>query len=299
MRWFEKRRTLLYAAFSYLFSIMMLLSALYWFLANNGFDEKNFLIGSSAILLISFGWGYIIANDLLAPKQKMDARFEHLNREILHELNIPISTIEANSKMLRKQHSGDEKSLKRLDRIEAASQRLKRLYDELVYTINRELHIVERESFSLKKVLESRVDTLREFGRNPFDIAIDDRWIYVDKIGFEQMIDNLLNNAMKYSDKESLISIVMDGDILYIRDRGIGIDETEIVQIFERYYQSDSRQQGEGIGLSLVKTYCEEMNIKISISSQKSFGTTITLDLTNVSIGVPDQYRSTNKNKKS
>jgi len=257
----------------------MLLSALYWFLANNGFDEKNFLIGSSAILMIAFAWGYIIANDLLAPKQKMDAKFEHLSREILHELNIPLSTIEANSKMLRKQHSGDDKSLKRLDRIEAASHRLKRLYDELVYTINRELHIVEREKFSLKKVLESRVDTLREFGRNPFDIDVDDRYIYADKIGFEQMIDNLLNNAMKYSDKESPISIILENDTLSIEDRGIGMDETEIVKIFERYYQSDNSHQGEGIGLSLVKTYCEEMNIEISISSEKSLGTTIKLDL--------------------
>ncbi|SFV64880.1 two-component sensor histidine kinase [hydrothermal vent metagenome] len=257
----------------------MLLSALYWFLTNNGFDEKNFLIGSSAILIIAFSWGYIIANDLLAPKQKMDAKFEHLSREILHELNIPLSTIEANSKMLKRQHINDNKSLKRLDRIEAASRRLKRLYDELIYTINRELHIVEKEKFSLKKVVEERVDTLREFGRNPFDIHIVDRYIYADKIGFEQMIDNLLNNAMKYSDKESSISIMFDGDILSIKDRGIGMDETEIVKIFERYYQSDTKRHGEGIGLSLVKTYCEEMNIKISISSQKSLGTTIRLDL--------------------
>jgi signal transduction histidine kinase len=242
------------------------------------------LIGSSAILIIAFVWGYIIANDLLAPKQKMDAKFEHLSREILHELNIPLSTIEANSKMLKKQHKSDNKSLDRLNRIEAASHRLKRLYDEMVYIINRELHIVDREQFSLAKVVESRVDTLREFGRNPFEIYIDDRYIYADKIGFEQMIDNLLNNAMKYSDKESSISITLDGDILYITDRGIGMDETEIVKIFERYYQSDSRQKGEGIGLSLVKTYCEEMDIKISISSQKSLGTTIELDLKEIKI---------------
>lgn len=281
LKWLQSRGNLLYAALSYLLSIGILLSALYWFLQSNGFNEQNFLVGSSAILVIAFVWGYIIAHDLLEPKRKMDARFEHLSREILHELNIPLSTIDANTKMLKKNHP-DEKSQKRLGRIESASMRLKRLYDELVYSINKELHSVESEKFSLQALLQERIEILRAFDRNPFELDTTELRLYADKIGFEQMIDNLLTNAMKYSNKKSPISIATEGNILSIKDEGIGMDETEIVKIFERYYQSNTKQKGEGIGLSLVKAYCDAYHIDITIESAKNHGTLVKLDLIDI-----------------
>ncbi|MEA3492291.1 MAG: HAMP domain-containing sensor histidine kinase [Campylobacterota bacterium] len=279
--WIRRKSSILYATIIYLFSILLLLSALYWFLFSNGFNEKNFLIGSGAILLIAFGWGYIISSDLLAPKREMDAKFIHLSREILHELNIPLSTINANAKMLKKTHQ-DLKSQRRIDRIEASSVRLKRLYDELVYTINKEIHIVDKEYFSLDRLLEERVDILRGFGRNPFEFLASDLSIFTDKIGFEQMIDNLLNNAMKYSDRSSPIRISTEGTVVLIEDQGIGMDEDQLVRIFERYYQADECQNGDGIGLALVKAYCDENRISIVILSEPDRGTTVKLDLKQV-----------------
>jgi signal transduction histidine kinase len=274
----KKKRQVHYATLSYLFSILLLLSALYWFLINNGFTEQNFFIASIGVLIVAYGWGYILATDLLAPKKEIDEKLSHLSKEILHELNIPLATIQANSSMLKKRLS-DDKSLKRLDRIDAASIRLRRLYDELVYSINKEIHSIEREEFTLDDIISERVAILREFGRNSFELAVDNHLLIADKIGFEQMIDNLLNNAMKYSDRHSSIIVTTEGTTLKIRDNGIGIDEAELVEIFERYYQADSRQQGEGIGLALVKSYCDEMNIKIIIQSKKDHGTTVILDL--------------------
>ncbi len=269
---------LLYVALIYLLSVLLLLSLLYGFLSSNGFNEKNFLIGAGGISLIALGIGYILSSDILAPKWEMDAKFSHLSKEILHELNIPLSTIGANAKMLKKTHV-DEKSQRRLDRIEAASVRLKRLYDELVYSISKEIHAIEKEHFSLTSLLEERVETLRGFGRNPFELTLSDLSLFADKIGFEQMIDNLLNNAMKYSDKRSLIKITTEGKTVLIQDQGIGMDEAELVRIFERYYQTDESQKGEGIGLALVKAYCDEAGIGIVILSEPGKGTTVKLDL--------------------
>lgn len=270
--------SLLYVALIYFLSILLLLGLLFGFLSGNGFNEKNFLIGAGGISLIALGIGYILSSDLLSPKWEMDAKFAHLSKEILHELNIPLSTIDANAKMLKKTHV-DEKSQRRIDRIEAASVRLKRLYDELVYTINKEIHTIEKEHFSLAVLLEERVEVLRGFGRNPFELALSDFSLSADKIGFEQMIDNLLNNAMKYSDKRSLIKITTEGETVLIQDSGIGMDEAELVQIFERYYQTDESQKGEGIGLALVKAYCDEAGIGIVILSEPGKGTTVKLDL--------------------
>jgi len=89
----------------------------------------------------------------------------------------------------------------------------------------------------------------------------------------------LLMNAMKYSDKTSSVDITLDHNVLSITDKGIGMDETELLKVYERYYQADSKLQGEGIGLALVKMYCDEEGIDIDIKSKKGKGTSVLLNL--------------------
>ena len=272
------KKEIFLAALGYFTSVAMLLSFLYWFLKNEGFTESNFILASIFALLLAGGWGYIISTHLLAPKVKLDESLSHLSSEILHELNIPLSTIKANSTLLKKSMN-DKKSLQRLERIDASSLRLERLYKELVYSIKKEIHPIEKEIFSLDQVLQERIDVFHAFGRNHFTLVPTDKKVYTDKIGFEKMLDNLLMNAMKYSHKDSMITINIDENILNIIDFGIGLDETQLLRVYERYYQSDDKREGEGIGLALVKAYCDEENIDIQIYSQKNKGTTVALRL--------------------
>ncbi len=269
------------AALGYFTSVAMLLSFLYWYLKNEGFTESNFILASLFVLLLAGGWGYIIATHLLAPKVQLDESLSHLSSEILHELNIPLSTIKANTTLLKKRVE-DEKSLQRVARIDAASSRLERLYKELVYSIKKEIHPIEKETFSLHDVLQERIEVFQAFERNSFSLEPIDKTLYADKMGFEKMIDNLLMNAMKYSDKQTTIEIKMDGDILSISDSGIGMDETQLLRVYERYYQGDNKKEGEGIGLALVKAYCDEEDIEIEIVSEKEVGTSVKLDLQKV-----------------
>ena len=272
-----KKRTF-FATLGYFSTITILLSFIYWFLKNEGFSESNFLIASSMVLLLAAGWGYIIATHLLAPKAELDANLSQLSSEILHELNIPLSTIKANTTLLKKR-SEDEKSMKRLERIEASSLRLERLYKELVYSINKEINPVEKEHFSLKKLLQERIEVFEAFDRNHFSLIMKDIQIKADKIGFEKTVDNLLMNAMKYSDKGFPIDITVQDNVLSIIDKGIGMDETQLLKVYERYYQADNKLTGEGIGLALVKAYCDAEGITIDIKSKKGQGTSVLLNL--------------------
>lgn len=274
-------RKVFLASLAYFSSVAILLSFFYWFLKNEGFSEDNFLIAGLMVLVLSAGWGYTIATHLLAPKVRQDENLSELSAEILHELNIPLSTIRANTALLKKR-ANDDKSLERLGRITASSLRLERLYTELVYSIRKEIHPIAKETFSLKKLLEDRIEVFEAFQRNIFILNIEDINIKVDKIGFEKMIDNLLMNAMKYSDKENPIIIDLKDSTLSIEDKGVGMDETELLKVFERYYQSDHKKEGEGIGLALVKSYCDEESIEINIRSQKNKGTNIDLSLKSV-----------------
>jgi len=276
------QREILLAALGYFSTVAVLLSFLYWFLKNEGFSESNFLTASVLVLILASGWGYIIASHLLAPKAELDANLSHLSSEILHELNIPLATIKANTAMLEKHLSGEEKTLKRLNRITASANRLKRLYEELAYSIRKEIHPIEKESVVLKEVLEERIEALNLFGRNRLLLDIEDMTIRVDRIGFEKAIDNLLMNAMKYSERTMPVSLYLKASTLIIEDHGIGMDEAELLKVYERYYQGDSGSEGKGIGLALVKTYCDTEGIMIQITSEKGKGTRVMLDLEKV-----------------
>ena len=267
----------------YVITMTVLLMSVYRFLENWHLSDFNFFIGGALVLLVAVGWGYILTHIIFAPKKQLEDKLTSLSNNIIHELNIPLSTIKANTSMLKKGIE-DEKILKRLGRIEDASVRLEKLYNELVYSIRKEMHSIEKESFSLHDLLKERVHVFEEQKRNLFLLDIADYTIEVDKIGFEQMIDNLISNAMKYSKKETPISLVLDGDTLRIRDKGIGMSSTDLLQVYERYYQADENKEGAGIGLSLVKSYCDEEGIEIQILSQENVGTEVRLNLKNVQL---------------
>ncbi len=235
---------------------------------------------------ISIIFGYILNSYILSPKFNTDERLLHITKEIVHELNIPISTIEANTLLLKKSLKNNPKSIKRLNRIGNATKRLKRLYSELIYSLKKEIEEVEKEKFELVNLIEDRVLEFKLLNRNSFILNLEPHTIHVDKIGFEKMLDNIITNAMKYSDKNRPICIELKSNILTIIDKGIGIDETELIKIYERYYQSDNRIYGEGIGLALVKAYCDSEKIKIKITSQKNIGTKVSLDLSNVLVSI-------------
>jgi len=245
-------------------------------------EEVHLIIPSLMVLVMLLIIGFIFSNYILERKYKVDENVLHLSREILHELAIPLSTIQANTLLLKRTCGEDDKSLKRLGRIEDASKRLERLYDELVYSIKKEIHSIERETFDVLTLVEERVEVMRLFQRNRFTLNLENTKVVADKIGFEKMLDNLLNNAMKYSPKESVIEVKLTHNILSIQDYGVGMDEVTLKRVFRRYYQIKEAQSGEGIGLALVKAYCDEEKIGLEINSSKGVGTRIGLNLNQI-----------------
>ncbi len=225
--------------------------------------------------------GYIVILDLVEQKESQDERLSHITREILHEINLPLSTIDANASMLKKTIS-DIKNQKRLSRIGAATIRLRRLYEELSYSIRKEILPIEKEIFDVAQVITERVALLQELGRNSFEVSTEITMIEVDKIGLEQVLDNILENAMKFSDLDKDITVSLSDSILDIRDSGAGMDETQILRIYERYYQYDGSIGGEGIGMALVKRYCDKADIGIKITSKIGEGTLVALNFQRV-----------------
>ena len=266
------------ATLLYLCSTLFLGGVVIFFLHH----DLNIFFITLSIFLLTLALGYTLNSYVLSSKFKIDENLLHLTKEILHELNIPLSTIQANTTLLKRTLKDNKKGLIRLSRIDDSSKRLKRLYAELVYSIKKEIHTIEKETFDVKVLVEERISVFKQLGRNPFILSLSSFKISVDKIGFEKMLDNILTNAMKYSDKHEPIFITLKNHVLSIKDRGIGMDEMELVKIYDRYYQSNDHIHGEGIGLSLVKAYCDDEKIKIRIISIKEKGTTVSFNLNQV-----------------
>ncbi len=279
----SRRTEIIIATVIYFVTMFTLLTAVYRFLENWHLSQFNFFVAGVLVILVALGWGYVLSALIFAPKKQMEDTLTSLTNDIIHELNIPLSTIKANSEMLKKTME-DEKSLKRIKRIEDASVRLKKLYDELVYSIHKEMHSIEKEVFDLEDLVKERVSVFQDQKRNPFRLTLEPFVIEVDKIGFEQMFDNLLSNAMKYSPKESPIAVTLKNDSLSVEDKGVGMSSTELLRMHERYYQADGNKEGDGIGFALVKAYCDEEGIEIYIHSEKGIGTKVDLNLSKVHV---------------
>jgi len=264
----------------YFFIFLLLAFLVYNFIS----DDIEIVFSSLLLAGVSLLFGFMLSFYVLKQKFKIDENVLHLTKEILHELALPLATIKANSLLLKRTLREDEKSLKRLGRIDDSSVRLERLYDELIYSIKKEIKSVDRERVDVKELVEKRIETMKLLHRNSFVLELESHVTVVDRIGFEKMFDNILTNAMKYSNKESEIVVTLNRSILSVADKGIGMDEMELLGIYERYFQLNDKQEGQGIGLALVKAYCDDEKIKVNINSKKNIGTIVTLDLTSIVI---------------
>lgn len=230
------------------------------------------------ILIGSIGLGKILSKIAIEPLKEHFYHLDHFSKETLHELNLPINTITANVAMLRKTHE-DEKSQKRLERIELATMMLKQRYDELDYLIKKQMEKEVIEVFDLRVLIEERVSFLS--GLYPSAVwqrECEPLEVELDRIGLAKVIDNLVDNGVKYSSGIPQITITIVKNTLSICDTGSGMDEVTLMRIFDRYYQSDKTMAGYGIGLGLVKKYCDRYRIGLSVQSQVGEGTCITLE---------------------
>jgi two-component system, OmpR family, sensor kinase len=229
-------------------------------------------------LIITLMVGGIMARIAITPLREHFYHLERFSKETLHELNLPINTITANVQMLRKTHS-DEKSLKRLERIEVAAQMLKERYNELDYMIKKQSEREKIEQCELGEVIEERLSFLRSlYPSAVWRVNLDICMVRCDRIGLGKMIDNVIENGVKYSPKNPIITVTLQDHVLSICDEGIGMDEITLIHIYDRYYQNDSTMSGYGIGLNLVKRYCDRYGITLHIASKLNEGTCVKLE---------------------
>ena len=263
----------------YILTVSALVGVNYYFLEFVTYKNSTlFFIFLACLLIIS---GVFISKLAVDPLEEYIRHLQALSKETLHELNLPISTIKNNTQLLkRKQH--DPKTLKRIGRIEEACAMLQERYKELDYAIKMQSDGAIYEEFEISELIESRVEFLQALYPDVvFHLSLEKDVMMLDKIGLAKVIDNIIENGVKYSNEKPKIDITYTDAKLSIKDYGIGMDEVELMKIFDEYYQVNHTMQGFGIGLSMVKRYCDKNKIQLRFESQKGVGTCVHLELKN------------------
>ena len=221
--------------------------------------------------------GYMIAKLATQPLIRYIEHLQNISSQTLHELNLPVATILTNLSMLKKQ-SFDAKNLQRLQRIESATAMLQERYNELDYLIKKQTLKKIVESFYVDELVEKRVEILHQlYPSHHFRLELERVMLKNDPTGLAKTIDNLIENSVKYSPKNSTITIKFTKNCLSIQDEGRGIESVELVRIFDSFYQEDSSAKGFGIGLFMVKNFCDANNIELFVDSKVGKGTTVRL----------------------
>jgi signal transduction histidine kinase len=211
--------------------------------------------------------------------------------DITHELRNPLHTISGALEMLQIEDLPESQKKHYLATASKQTDRIHRLFKDLV-TLQRydsDSHFIEKKKFNLAGVIlqssEPYYPSAREKGIK-MDVQIDSHYVYADPNKIEQVIDNLVSNAIKYTNKGQITirAEKTDGEVrVEVRDTGIGISDEHLNRLFDRFYRTDKARSrdkgGTGLGLSVVKSILDAHGTVIEVDSSTGKGTVFSFNL--------------------
>lgn len=225
------------------------------------------------------------------------AKTDELRRELManvsHDLKTPLTLIRAYAEAARDIDANKiEKRNEDLNVIVGETERLTLLVNDILELSKLESNVIniEYEEFDLKKLINtiiSKFDILKKDGFK-FVINSDDNIIInSDRRKLEQVIYNLVNNAINYTgdDKLVTINVIKKDSVIRVEivDTGDGIDEENIKLIWDKYYKVDKQHKrnkyGTGLGLSIVKSTLISLGYNYGVDSKLKEGTTFYFEI--------------------
>jgi signal transduction histidine kinase len=230
---------------------------------------------------------------------RMARKLEHIDdmrkefiSNISHDIQSPLSNIKGYTNLLDNNSISKEETTKYISIINGEIRRLSTLTEQLLLLASLDRY----EEFMVKKLLNVG-QQLKELIRN-YQWAINEKGIMlsytlpdIELLGdpslLETVWDNLLSNAIKYNKPNGSIEIVIEareGSIsVTFEDTGIGMKDTELERIFDRFYRADVSRtrtiEGTGLGLSIVATIVKLHGGNITVKSKEKEGTSFIVEL--------------------
>ena len=267
--------------------------------------EQSIYKGEFSIIKRDSGFisGLVCVLTDVTEQQKTEQERRDFVSNVSHELRTPLTSIKSYSEALAEGAWQDESIAPHfLEVIESESNRMIRMISNLLdlSKIDGGQIVLNKDYVDLKRVLNFILDRLeftvandpdgenyrivREF--TPRDIYVD-----IDQDRMTQVIDNLLNNAIKYSPDGGTVTVRLSEEQGYVKvsviDEGLGISKSDAERLFERFYRVDkarSREQGgSGLGLAISKEVIELHGGQIWVESVEGKGSNFSFTLPSTS----------------
>lgn len=234
-------------------------------------------------------------NELQQTLNELEERNQELETfafKIAHDIKSPLQNINSLATLLRNDYTDvlEAEGLRLLQYIETSSQKLKRLTDALLdYSRCNKLLEEKKEPVTVSEIETDLQDLFVADKSCVIRVKSDLETITVNHTALQHILMNLVDNAIKYNDKEvTEIEIGISkgrgsGYAFYVRDNGPGIPEeaqSRVFRLFDIIVNHDKfGQRGTGIGLAVVRKMVEAQGGKIDVASQEGEGTTFSFTL--------------------
>lgn len=231
-----------------------------------------------------------------------DATREHLNKQagndfvahVSHELKSPLNVIAMYAEMLQDSQTDLQLRVESVNVIQDEVERMNSLVNNLLNVGKLEMGSMnpERHRIKLDDLLQDAYDnalsraqskSIRMDIRMPHDLTA----VSIDKDLFRIAVNNLLNNAIKYSEEGGRVTLnVEEGDneiVISVRDNGIGISVADQAHVFEKFYRAHegevNKRSGHGLGLYLTSQIVELHHGRLSLHSELGNGSEFSIHL--------------------
>lgn len=210
-----------------------------------------------------------------------------------HEFRTPLATILSSTQMIRRFYGswGEKQIFEQINFIEEGIKNITELMDEVLLISKTENGNFKKalENIELKNLLKETIKGYKGLLKQGQSISLknilSETEVLADKKMLNQIMGNLISNAIKYSGegKEIRVEANYKKNRLYLKviDNGIGIRQNELTKIFEPFYRSSYVEgiEGTGLGLDIVRRFLDILDGKIEVTSKLNHGSTFSVEI--------------------
>lgn len=254
---------------------------------------RALLILTAIIISIKIVAGYFFANATLRPARMTLSAQKQFVGNVAHELRTPLTILKTNIEIALLDDIKDKEMVKMLESNVEELDRINNLINNLV-SMNALVYLepIEFKKTDFGAVVDGAVEKLTDYAnRRELTVIVHketSRAVKGNATALEQVVMNLLKNAIAYTPKGGKITVTLEPDYpnfvrLSVKDTGVGIDKKDLFHIFEPFYRADRARTreggGSGLGLTIVHEVVKLHHGKISIQSALGKGTTVIVQI--------------------
>jgi two-component system, OmpR family, sensor histidine kinase MprB len=198
-----------------------------------------------------------------------------------HELRTPLASVRANIEVLQQSYGLSEQERERLlsDVVEQLED-LTALINDVIELARDDEPAPALEELRLDEIVAEAIDRVRlHTPHAKIEAELQETVVRGDAARLARAVNNLLDNALKFSPREAPVEVVLRDGELTVRDHGAGIDPAELPHVFDRFYRGENARPlpGSGLGLAIVRRVAETHGGGVSATAADGGGTLVRL----------------------